>query len=104
MAETPPLLVAGASCPEIEKGIDVPAKQTPDLRHLGHLRLLGMVAGAGVRYYIASRARDTSTRLPPRLIDWEQARKVALRVSQWEQHPIRNRAARRTQYTDLVQR
>jgi coenzyme F420 biosynthesis associated uncharacterized protein len=82
----------------------VPSKQASDLRRLGTVLLLGMVAGAGVRYYINSRARDMAGRPPARLIDWEQARRVALRVSQWEQHMIGDRNARRAQYAELVQR
>lgn len=66
--------------------------------------MLGVVAGAGVRYYIESRARATESQSMLRLIDWSQARKVALRVSQWEQAPIRDRVIRREQYTRLVER
>lgn len=80
------------------------AQPTNDLRRLGALLLLGVVAGAGVRYYIENRARTTEPQRSLRLIDWEQARKVALRVSQWEQAPIRDRALRRAQYTRLVER
>lgn len=75
-----------------------------DLRRLGTILLLGVVAGAGVRYYIESRARANEDRRPPRLIDWNQARNVALRVSQWEQAPIQDRALRREQYARLVSR
>src|SRR5690606_11245311 len=57
--------------------------------------------GAAARYYIESRARS-ETRRPTRLIDWDQARSVALRVSQWEQAPINERAFRREQYARLV--
>jgi coenzyme F420 biosynthesis associated uncharacterized protein len=81
----------------------VASKQAQDLRRLGTVLLLGMVAGAGVRYYINSRAR-VAGRTPVRLIDWAQARAVALRISQWEQHPVDNRNARRAQYADLVRR
>jgi coenzyme F420 biosynthesis associated uncharacterized protein len=82
------------------KGQNVPLKST-NLRHLGVALLLGVVAGAGVRY-IATRA-STSTR-PIRLVDWEQARKVALRVSQWEQAPVDDRLARHDQYVEMVKR
>jgi hypothetical protein len=57
-----------------------------DLRRLGTILLVGVVAGAAARYYVESRARSTTRR--PRLIDWAQARSVALRVSQWEQAPV----------------
>ncbi|HMQ32791.1 MAG TPA: zinc-dependent metalloprotease [Chloroflexaceae bacterium] len=72
-----------------------------DLRRLGTILMLGMVAGAAARYYIETRARSEGRR-PARLIDWEQARAAALRVSQWEQAPIGDRAFRREQYTRLV--
>jgi coenzyme F420 biosynthesis associated uncharacterized protein len=65
--------------------------------------LLGVVAGYGVRY-VASRVSRGATNGPTRLIDWDQARTVALRVSQWEQAGIPERAARRAQYTRLVER
>lgn len=74
-------------------------RPTNDLRRLGAILLLGIVAGAGVRY-LTSRPQASSTR--PRLIDWQQARKVALRVSQWEQAPVGERAARQQQYARLV--
>jgi coenzyme F420 biosynthesis associated uncharacterized protein len=76
-------------------------KPNSDLRRLGTILLLGVVAGAGVRY-ITSRVA-TAPR-PTRLIDWDQARRVALRVSQSEQHPVVERAAREAQYMRLVQR
>ncbi len=66
--------------------------------------VLGAVAGVGVRYYIESRARHAEGQRTTRLVDWEQARRVALRVSQWEQTPVRDRALRREQYARLVQR
>jgi coenzyme F420 biosynthesis associated uncharacterized protein len=78
----------------------VPIKNT-DLRQLGVVLLLGVVAGAGVRY-ITSRAATSSK--PARLIDWNQARSVALRVSQWERVPVDDPVARRAQYLRLVER
>jgi coenzyme F420 biosynthesis associated uncharacterized protein len=72
-----------------------------DMRRLGTILLVGVVAGAAARYYIETRARS-ETRRPTRLIDWEQARGVALRVSQWEQAPVGDRAFRAEQYTRLV--
>jgi coenzyme F420 biosynthesis associated uncharacterized protein len=77
------------------------AKQGVDLRKLGTILLLGVVAGAGVRY-ITSRA--AAPRRPTTLIDWDQARRFALRVSQWEQAPVDDRAARSAQYIRLVER
>jgi coenzyme F420 biosynthesis associated uncharacterized protein len=79
------------------------AKPEYDLRRLGVVLLLGVVAGAGVRYYMESRARATTqSGRRSRLIDWDQARNVALRVSQWEQAPVDNRPFRREQYDRLV--
>jgi coenzyme F420 biosynthesis associated uncharacterized protein len=81
----------------------VPSKQNPDLRRLGTILLLGVVAGYGARY-VASRAASRSAgQGSSRLIDWGQARRFALRVSQWEQAGIPDRAARRAQYTRLVE-
>lgn len=80
------------------------SKPANDLRRLGTILVLGVVAGYGARY-IASRAASRAATSPPvRLIDWEQARRFALRVSQWEQAGIADRAARREQYARLVQR
>jgi coenzyme F420 biosynthesis associated uncharacterized protein len=80
----------------------VPSKSSGDLRRLGTILLLGVVAGAGARYVLERAARSTSTK-PNHLVDWEQARQIALRVSQWEQAPIPDRAARREQYARLVE-
>lgn len=77
------------------------AKPGPDLRRLGTILILGFVAGAAARYYIESRAR-ADTQRTTRLIDWDQARNVALRFSQWEQAPIADRSFRREQYARLV--
>jgi coenzyme F420 biosynthesis associated uncharacterized protein len=81
----------------------VPTKSTPDLRRLGTILLLGVVAGYGVRYMASRAASRAAERGPARLIDWQQARRFALRVSQWEQAGIPDRAARRAQYTRLVE-
>lgn len=78
------------------------AKSENDLRRFGTILLLGVAAGAAARYYIEARARQ-GTQALPQMIDWEQARSVALRVSQWEQAPISDRAFRREQYVRLVQ-
>ncbi|GAB4423819.1 MAG: zinc-dependent metalloprotease [Chloroflexi bacterium OHK40] len=77
------------------------AKPGDDLRRLGTILLVGVVAGAAARYYIESRARSEA-RTPTRLIDWAQARAVAMRVSQWEQAPVGERAYRHEQYLRLV--
>jgi coenzyme F420 biosynthesis associated uncharacterized protein len=71
------------------------------MRRLGTALLLGVVAGAAARYYIEARARSEA-KAPARMIDWDQARDIALRVSQWEQAPIADRAFRREQYVRLV--
>lgn len=76
-----------------------------ELRRLGLYLALGVIAGTGVRYYIESRARASRARTDQQqLIDWQQARKVALRVSQWEQAPLENRVHRQEQYMRLVKR
>jgi len=70
------------------------------MRRFGAILLLGAAAGFGVRYVLSRpvpRAAGQSS-----LVDWEQARTVALRLSRWEQAPIDNRAARRDQYARLV--
>lgn len=70
------------------------------MRRLGTILLLGVAVGAGVRY-VAGRVAAA-----PRqgLIDWAQARRVALPVSQSVQHPVLNRSARQEQYMRLVER
>ncbi|WP_322815080.1 zinc-dependent metalloprotease [Chloroflexus sp.] len=72
-----------------------------DLRRFGTALLLGVAAGFAARYYLETRARN-STRPASGLIDWEQARQAALRLSQWEQAPVDNRAFRREQYARMV--
>jgi coenzyme F420 biosynthesis associated uncharacterized protein len=79
----------------------VPSK-SPKLRRLGTILLLGVIAGYGARY-VASRVSRNAIQTPNRLIDWRQARRYALRVSQWEQATIPDRLARRAQYTRLVE-
>ena len=80
----------------------MPQKSSSDLRRLGTILLLGVVAGAGVRYILERANARTGTTTSPRLIDWAQARAIALRVSQWEQAPLLERANRREQYSRLV--
>jgi coenzyme F420 biosynthesis associated uncharacterized protein len=77
------------------------SKPTTDLRRLGAILLLGMAAGAAARHYIDARTRAEAER-GPRMIDWNQARTAALRVAQWEQAPVHERAFRTEQYTRLV--
>lgn len=77
-----------------------------DLRRLGLVLFLGIAAGAGVRYYLENRARTSTAKdsasADQSLIDWNQVRKVALKMSRWEQAPLRNRAFRQEQYMRLV--
>ena len=79
------------------------SSKSTDLRRLGTILLLGVVAGYGVRYVASRAASRAAQRGPTRLVDWQQARRFALRVSQWEQAGIPDRAARRAQYTRLVE-
>ncbi|MBC8164155.1 MAG: zinc-dependent metalloprotease [Roseiflexaceae bacterium] len=60
-----------------------------------------MAAGFGVRYVLSrqvARPQDQESAL----VDWEQARQLALRVSRWEQAPIDDRALRHAQYARMV--
>ncbi len=79
----------------------MPSK-SPKLRRLGTILLLGVIAGYGARY-VASRVSRNAIQTSNRLIDWRQARRYALRVSQWEQATIPDRLARRAQYTRLIE-
>lgn len=87
---------------QIGKDTRVAQKQQRDLRRLGAVLMLGVVAGFGARY-VLSRAGRAATDTPTRLIDWQQARTIALRVSQWEQAPVADRAGRRAQYARMVE-
>lgn len=78
----------------------MPTNKPVDMRRLGTILLLGAVAGAGVRYLTARYGAQRGVRR--QLIDWEKARSVGLRVSQWERAPIVDRAARSAQYQQLV--
>lgn len=80
----------------------MPARSTNDVRRLGTVLVLGVVAGAGARYLLARAAERASTAGPQPMIDWQQARSIALRVSQWEQAPVNDRNGRRTQYLQMV--
>ncbi len=81
----------------------MPTKSNSNLRRMGTVLLLGVVAGYGVRYVTSRIAARPAGSVSNGLIDWEQARKFALRVSQWEQASIPDRASRREQYTRLVE-
>ncbi|WP_371879085.1 zinc-dependent metalloprotease [Candidatus Chloroploca mongolica] len=76
------------------------AKPGTDLRRLGGMLLIGAVAGAAARYYMETRTR--AERQQTSLIDWDQARAMALRVSQWEEAPLIERSFREAQYLRLV--
>jgi coenzyme F420 biosynthesis associated uncharacterized protein len=82
----------------------VSSKSNSDLRRLGTILVLGVVAGYGVRYVASRVSQRSAASSSTSLIDWEQARRFALRVSQWEQAGIPDRAERRAQYTRLVER
>lgn len=83
----------------------MPIQQGKDIRRIGTILLVGMVAGAGVRY-IAAKAAERAAADPQSrtLIDWDLARKVALRVSQTDEHPAQDRALREAQYRRMVER
>ena len=81
----------------------MPQKQRSDLRRLGTVLMLGVVAGFGARYVLNRASRSAGGAAPARLIDWDQARTIALRVSQWEQAPVVDRAGRRAQYARMVE-
>lgn len=72
-----------------------------DMRRLGALLIIGAVAGAGIRYYVESRARNRTE--PPRLIDWGQARSMALAMARSEEAPLVQREQRRAQYARMVE-
>ncbi len=83
------------------------------LLRLGSALLLGVAAGYGVRYVATRRERENARYAPPQaknaqtpadIIDWSLARRVALRVSGWEDAGVPARAMREAQYADLVAR
>jgi coenzyme F420 biosynthesis associated uncharacterized protein len=89
---------------------NVTLKPKPNLRRLGVLLLVGGVAGYGAHYLATRASRGSAGRetartavdAPPRPIDWERARKVALHISGWEGAGIAMLAQRRAQYARLV--
>lgn len=82
------------------------SKPTQDLRRLGTVLLAGAVAGVGLSY-VASRRRpapETTTTGETRLIDWQMVRRIAVKTSQSQAHPVRKRAEMQALYTDMVRR
>ncbi len=87
--------------------------QRNDMRRVGSVLLLGVVAGFGARYVMSKVAPpppprplddiDPAEYADRQMIDWQQARKIATRVSQWEQAPVTDRLGRRSQYTRMVE-
>lgn len=72
-----------------------------DFQRLGVVLALGMAAGFGVRY-VLSRQVTRPAGQESALVDWEQARQIALRVSRWEEATIDDRAMRHDQYVSMV--
>lgn len=77
-------------------------RSSEHLRRLGAFLLLGIAVGTGVRYYIERRARERRNAPLQPLIDWNQARIIALKVAQSEKVPLPNRAFRQSQYQRMV--
>ncbi len=67
-------------------------------QRLGVPLLVGAAAGVGVGYLAQQLKKRPEPTAVPRPIDWERARRVALRVSSWDQHPVTDRAAREAEY------
>ncbi len=81
-------------------------KKPSNIKQLGSVLLISMAAGAGARF-IANKTRAQESRAydydtPQQLIDWKIARMIALRVSQWQLFPVRDRAGRQTLYENQV--
>ena len=75
------------------------------VQQLGVPLAVGVLAGLGTRYLI-QRSRQQAEKYagqPPQAVDWERARRVALRVSGWDQFPVTDRAAKEAQYREFVQ-
>lgn len=81
----------------------MPSQSNGDLRRLGTILFLGFIAGAGARY-VMSRASRTAAQSTSRVIDWDQARTIAVRVARNEEAVLTDRAQRRAQYIRLVER
>lgn len=78
------------------------------IKQLGSVLLISAAAGAGARY-LANKNRQQGQKIydyttPQKLIDWSVARMIALRVSQWQEHPVINRAERQAEYDQMVER
>lgn len=72
-------------------------------QRLGMPLLVGVAAGVGVGYVaqqFKKRSEPTHVSGP---IDWARARRVALRVSSWDQHPVVDRATREAEYLAFSQ-
>ena len=83
-------------------------KKNPTIKQLGSVLLISAAASAGARY-LANKNREQGQRMydydtPQQLIDWKIAKMIALRVSQWELHPVKDRASRQVQYDEMVAR
>ena len=81
----------------------MPTKSNGDLRRLGTILAVGAVVGFGARY-VLELANRNAARAPLRLIDWRQAKAIALAISQTDQAPVDDQAAREAQYARLVAR
>ena len=73
-----------------------------DIKRLGTILVLGAAAGLGASY-VASRKRPEHWS-DVGLIDWSTVHRTAVQMSQTAEAPVRNRAAAREQYTDMVRR
>ena len=71
-------------------------------QRLGLPLLVGAAAGVGVGY-VAQRLKRAEPSVNPGPIDWARARRVALRVSSWDQHPVTDRSAREAEYLAFSQ-
>ena len=81
-------------------------KNKQNMKQLGSVFLLSLAAGAGARY-LSNKNREYNRQYydydtPQELVDWKIARTVALRVSQWQQYPVRDRAGRQELYQQQV--
>ena len=75
------------------------------VQQLGVPLAVGVVAGLGARYLLR-RSRERYERYAGEsstAVDWDRARRVALRVSGWDQFPVVNRAVKEAQYREFVQ-
>lgn len=78
---------------------------TNKVQKLGVPLAIGVVAGLGAKYLI-QRSKEHYEQYasePSTAVDWHRARRVALRVSGWDQFPVVNRTAKEAQYREFVQ-